>query len=261
MNSEDMDARMQRMGCVQITSSNDVIYNNNNNSTGKLALSTKTTTVDNQTSCDSCSVDTTLTEYCLPADYINGTFPKELLETQLPSRQNSISSCTNPKHSNSSSTNSSIPMSMNRCSVYDNLSGDDDESPLPLTPLATPITQARRELDAVLQDLLINITNLDLDGVSSDVFKAADITGTGVDSAIVSPMSEDLSSLPSDTLAETPEVERRALSSSEELSNSMDNILAEDEEDVTGDMRHMQETIWRERRDSGVGSSLTREPT
>lgn len=265
VNTEDMHARMQRLGCVRIGSGNDVILNNNNNTTKPTRNG-----VDQSGLCDSCSIDTTLTEYCLPADYVLGTFPKDLLESRVPSRQNSVSSCTHGRRSNSSST-CDVPTSMNRLSVYDNLS-DDEQTP-PLTALVTPTTQARKELDAVLHDLLINITNLDLDSglASRDSFKPADAV-EAVDSAVVSPTSEELSSLPSDTPVDSPEQRRRCsggeeeATSSEELSTSLEHMVEEDETgeeagEEAGDMRQMQETIWRERRDSGVGSSLTREPT
>ena len=84
------------------------------------------------------------------------------------------------------------------------------------------------------------------------------------DSAIVSPTSEELSSLPATpgapstlcepTFSPTEEEQVDRLESSEEFTGA--DLEVEDGE-LDGELR---ETIWGERRDSGVGSSLTREP-
>lgn len=257
VNTQDMSERMERLGCVQLNTGNEVAHNNNNNSSKLLLRSASA-----HESCDSCSVDTAFTEYLLPSDYILGTFPKELLENDVPSRQSSISNCAHSKRSSDSNCSSAV----NRLSFYDNLMEDEDTPPP--TPLPTPTTQARKELDAVLHDFLIKFTKFDLDEANADLFKPDEPVDSAIvspmsegSSAVVSPLSEESSSLPSDA-ADSPEQQRRGsrdevVSSSEELSASIDNIIDEE----TGDMRQMQETIWRERRDSGVGSSLTREPT
>ncbi|XP_067950130.1 rho GTPase-activating protein 7-like isoform X3 [Watersipora subatra] len=251
VNNEAMNERMERLGCVQIS----------NGEASERVDGGLLRSASSDQCCDSCSLNGYLTEYRLPSDYVHGTFPKQLLETNTPSRQTSISQCC---HSRSSSTKTGVHQqaSSNRLSVYDNLDNLPLEDDFPsVTALPTPNTQARRELDAVLHDLLINITKIDFDSGGDTL---PNVTAAS-DSAIVSPMSEELSSITSDTHADTleplspeltPEQRRRGSvkgSSNEELSGSL--------EEETGDARQTEETVWRERRDSGVGSSLTREPS
>lgn len=310
-----MDERMQRLGCVEIIPNlqqqKEDVYNNNTMSSKPLLRSASTE--DASYYCDRCSVDTTITEYLLPEDYVLGTFPKELVETKIPSRNNSISSRTLTRNNNTTTTTTTrdnqqqcshkqstftlrtptdphITTAGNRLSVYDNIPLDSEEEKTPVPPLISPphteketAVAARQELDAVLHDLLININNLDLDADDStslsDIFSYNQTTSSTLktqhsdsgssqnlqtDSAIVSPTSEELSSLPATpgapstplepTSSLTEQVDR--LESSEELTGA-DLEVDEAEEGLDGELR---ETIWRERRDSGVGSSLTREP-
>lgn len=305
VNPADMSEKIQRLGCVEIDTNQRQRDDLRNNNTSKPLLRSASTD-DATLQCDRCSVDTTITEYLLPEDYKLGTFPKELVETKIPSRQNSISSRTltrNGNHDNpcphqiqSTTTLRNVKpnerISSNRHSIYDNLPQDIEteqshQLPAAVSPPHTEketATAARLELDAVLHDLLININNLDLDNDDStsnmsDLFSYSVTTPTSTihtqnsdtsshnlqtDSAIVSPTSEELSSLPATPGApSTPrepssptaeQVDR--LESSEELTTA-DLDVDEGEEGIDSEIR---ETIWRERRDSGVGSSLTREP-
>lgn len=316
-----MTVRMQQLGCIDIKNGSDTIHdfcNNNNSSASKpLLRSASADATASCCDCDSYSIDSSVIEYMLPEDYVLGTFPKELLPGEAPSRQNSISSrtkllphdtCT---HTNDVTNQNSSNKPANRLSIYDNLSLDGDFELADFTTTESAADEinstseqspaardARRELDAVLKDLLYNITNLDLDSddTSSNLLLSGEqrlgslsIRNSGshnngmhlqVDSAIVSPGSEGLSSLndspldtpadtPLDTPADTPELKRsitgstqpELLTSTEELCVSGENIAeVEEVEADDGSIRETQETIWRERRDSGVGSSLTREP-
>ena len=311
-----MNERMQRLGCVEIIPNQqqllrDADVYNNNTSSNKPLLRSASTDDASSYYCDRCSVDTTITEYLLPEDYKLGTFPKELVETKIPSRQNSINSRTLTRNSSNNRDNqqtcshkqssitlrtptnlhSSNTTASNRLSVYDNIPLEEcGEEKTPVPPLVSPphteketAVAARQELDAVLHDLLININNLDLDADDttslSDIFSYNQNTGSTIntqhsedseshnlqtDSAIVSPTSEELSSLPATpgapstprepTFSPTEEEQVDRLESSEELTGA--DLEVEDGE-LDGELR---ETIWRERRDSGVGSSLTREP-
>lgn len=288
----------------------DDMFNNNNSSKPLLRSASSD---DAKFYCDRCSIDTTITEYLLPEDYVLGTFPKELVETKIPSRQNSVSSRTlTHKSSNdnqcshkqcNATSHSTMPIqphtpskSSHRYSLYDNipLELEEELSNGRVTPPVSPphtekdsTSAARLELDAVLHDLLININNLDLDADDStslsDIFSYSQTAASTVqtessdtashhlqtDSAIVSPTSEELSSLPATPRApstpyapispDTEPLPADRLESSEELTGA--DLDADDgeegEEGIDGELR---ETIWRERRDSGVGSSLTREP-
>lgn len=285
LDSQAMTDRMQRLGCVDIgsTSRNDDVFNNNTKGSDLMHIG------GNRCICDGCSnTDSTIIEYLLPDDYVMGTFPKQLLESQVRiSRRNSVSSRladTNCCHARSRAdqqqtgsnpTLSSQPAKRN--SFYDNLPCEDTppSTPEPLAPETETIT-ARKELDAVLQDLLVDINRLERsidDSVSDSMIfglPQSDHSGStdhlNVDSAVVSPTSEVLSSLtdtPSDTVntpLDTPKLPRSSQEttsgSSEELAvksashNELNNC-------VNG---YGHETVWRERRDSGVGSSLTREP-
>lgn len=281
--STDMEERMQRLGCVDINSKKQQEDEFNNNT--KLLRSAS---ADGATGCycDTCSIDSIVTDYRLPSDYVLGTFPKELLEVQS---STASTVCTHQSTDTNSRlvprTQSNLPTkSANRNSYYDNIENEDEiDEVLPVN--TAPQTEARKELDAVLQDLLINMCSLDIgdEEDASDFLKLylnssskqTKSSHLNIDSAIVSPTSEDLSSFtdtPSEsatTPIDTPELKRTSdrtaraadvTTSSEELA---DNDLSGSHEDIAEETTADQpgETVWRERRDSGVGSSLTREPT
>lgn len=286
LNSVDMSERMQRLGCVELPSSAIAAaqdaFNNNNSTGGKPGVECECASVSN-------------TQYRLPTDYVLGTFPREILQTVV--RPDTISngsgghyqaaSCTcrlntKRRRSNSNSSNDiNSTKHSKRRSIYDNVPMDTDDhiSILPERPTTPPTssskessttTTERKELDAVLHDLLINITNFDLDMDGSSTLTRQEV-GQQSHLVIASPLSEDLSSLadsPSDaesTPVDSPELPRSgprvggAELSIDDLSGSTEKLIEEEGDDDEG-IREMQETIWRERRDSGVGSSLTREP-
>ena len=259
VSSAEVEEKMTRLGCVDIRHG-DLINNN--------ALVRSASADGTVCACDTASLDTAITQYMLPADYVLGTFPKELLETTISTPANSVSSgggarpcvhCDSGPHSSRRRHSDSKPVA-NRSSIYDNV----PEEPPPSPPLPSAderlrglpeVETARRELDAVLHDLLANITSLALDEDTSDNIHSLLSQSVSCedpsDSAIVSPTSEEVSSLTdashhtadSLTPADTPELRRPP-----------DRMPGSD-----GSHEDVRETVWN-RRDSGVGSSLTREP-
>lgn len=291
LNSQAMNEKIQRLNCIDINSSsrNDDLFNNNTK------VSNFMQTGDSKCLCDTHSVDSTTIEYLLPDDYVMGTFPKQLVESQThTSRQNSISSscrlinsyCNQADKTIGSITKSQRKFDSNatlssrvakRNSFYDNVPCDETPPPTP-EPVAPEMEAvvARKELDVVLQDLLENINSLELsldtDSLNLVLPQSNDNDNStdrlNIDSAVVSPTSEDLSSLtdtPSDTVNTplgTPKLPRMSKQdtsgSSDELAANERSTSQEELNDCVNEYGH--ETVWRERRDSGVGSSLTREP-
>ncbi|KAK3599497.1 hypothetical protein CHS0354_006631 [Potamilus streckersoni] len=220
--------------------------------------------------------------FILPADYRPGQFPKELLATQLDSSRvhsnhqvntrtrsfstgNEIISKTqfeknsspvhrgshDPKHRSCDAVNSS-----NRKSIYDNV------------PLEEDSNETQQEFDLILAELFENIKGLNQaingedtaivepplvfrDDHNSSIKTSHEVNNTSVGFESVAPPGGDIEN----SVHQEEETENEVTSGTTSSPDMSDHELHTEELSHDDSAEHLE---CRERRDSGVGSSLTR---